>query len=108
MNPHDLPYSFQLISLIILTFPVTLAKAIQTVYQTITQTDFEGPCQTAYGGSAVEIVVVDPWYINTFVAQNMTFRVDDGLTVTVDNAPTSFDTVTYRTSTLTTTNSAAL
>ena len=41
-----------------------------------------------------KVVYVIPILINTYVAQNTSFAVNSDLTITVNNAPTSFDAVT--------------
>lgn len=46
-----------------------------------------------------KVYIVEPIYINTFVETNTTFTVNDHLTITVDNAPTSFNGIVHGTST---------
>lgn len=79
---------------------ITWSNAAQTTYRTIIDDGIDGPCQQVFRNEVTKVVFVDPIYINTFVVQNTTFEVNDHLTVTVDNAPTSIDTVTYGTSSL--------
>jgi hypothetical protein len=49
--------------------------------------------------TVTKVYIIEPVYINTYVQQNTTFAVNDHLTITVDNAPTSFDGVVKGTST---------
>ena len=49
--------------------------------------------------SIITMVYIHPIYVNTFVDQNTTFAVNDGLTITVEDAPTSLDLITSGTST---------
>lgn len=108
MNLHNHFLFFSRIPFSLTVFHVAFADAAQTVYQAVIQDNISGPCQAAYQEQVTKVVLVEPVYINTFVSENTTFRVNDGLTVTVDNAPTSFDTVTYGTTTLLSPNSASL
>lgn len=55
-----------------------------------------------------KVYVVEPVYINTYVHHNTTFSVNDYLTITVDNAPTSFDGVVRGTSTTLITSSYSM
>ena len=58
--------------------------------------------------SVTKVYVIEPIYINTYVQQNTTFSVNDYLTITVDNAPTSFDSVVRGTSTTLITSSYSM
>lgn len=41
--------------------------------------------------SVTKVYIIEPIYINTYVQHNTTFAVNDYLTITVEDAPTSFD-----------------
>jgi hypothetical protein len=58
--------------------------------------------------SVTKVYIIEPVYINTYVQQNTTFSVNDHLTITVDNAPPSFDGVVQGTSTTIITSSHTL
>lgn len=58
-------------------------------------------CEASYGTRELVTKIIfyeSPIYINTYVDTNTTFAVNDYLTVTVENAPTSFDLLTVGTS----------
>jgi hypothetical protein len=46
-----------------------------------------------------KIYIIEPVHVNTYMQENTTFAINDHLTITVDNAPTSFDGVVKGTST---------
>jgi hypothetical protein len=67
-------------------------------------------CNASYGTREFVTKIIfyeNPIYINTFVETNTTFAVNDYLTVTVENAPTSFDLLTVGTSKSTIVNTQA-
>ncbi|MCJ1397517.1 hypothetical protein MMC11_000711 [Xylographa trunciseda] len=55
-------------------------------------------CRNKYRVVTTVLIYENPVYINTDVLSNTTFRINTGLTITVDNAPTSFDLTTTYTS----------
>ncbi|MCJ1392320.1 hypothetical protein MMC18_005187 [Xylographa bjoerkii] len=63
-------------------------------------------CRNNYRVVTTVLIYENPVYINTEVLSNTTFEVNPGLTVTVDNAPTSFDITTTYTSKLSSVDTA--
>lgn len=51
----------------------------------------------------IQVVIEKPYHVSAYVEQNGVFAVADGLTVNVDNAPTTLVTELTQTSTLCTT-----
>lgn len=51
---------------------------------------------------AQDVVILSPVYINTFVEENTVLIINGGLTINIDNAPTSLDFTTFSTTTTTT------
>jgi hypothetical protein len=49
--------------------------------------------------TVTKVYIIEPFYINTYMQQSTTFAINDHLTITVGNAPTSFDVVVKGTST---------
>ena len=92
--------SLKYYGLFLLATKVPLDLALQDSFQTSAQEDISPECQARLDRDPInEVVIIQPYYVNTFVAQNTEFVVGDSLTITVDNAPTSFNTIIDATST---------
>lgn len=87
--------------LLILCTLRTSSTAVYAAPQAIEQPEPESVCQVALSPNenVQTIIYLEPIHINTYVQTNGSFPVNDHLTVSVTNAPTSLDHVTTGTST---------
>ncbi|MCJ1318192.1 hypothetical protein MMC15_003520 [Xylographa vitiligo] len=79
-------------------FSSTLAIALCLVNQCLATNAVLDACRNKYRVVTTVLIYENPVYINTDVLSNTTFEVNPGMTITVDNAPTSFDITTTYTS----------
>ena len=77
---------------------IVLGVALNRAGQCLAANPVLDACRNNYRVVTTVLVYENPVYINTDVLSNTTFEVNPGLTITVDNAPTSFDITTTYTS----------
>ncbi|MCJ1436667.1 hypothetical protein MMC27_006048 [Xylographa pallens] len=77
---------------------IILGVALKRIGQCLAANPILDACRNNYRVVTTVLIYENPVYINTDVLSNTTFEVNPGLTITVDNAPTSFDITTTYTS----------